>query len=368
MAEITAAMVKQLRDRTQAPMGKCKDALVRASGDMDAAVDIILKEIKGSVAKAGKIAAEGAVAAAVSADGAVGAAVELNCQTDFVARGAEFKSLLKDLLHAAIAHKAGEVEALEAAATEGGSFKERIAEVTGRSGEKHSLRRVTLFTAAPGAVLRTYVHSNDRIAVLVEVSASSVTPAVTEFADDVTLQVASMSPRYLTRGDVDDAVVAKQREVFSGQMDEEDAKILNEPAAFIERVKVLLVERAKEEGNEPPADLDAAAQALVTEDEKFRTNLQGYQRDADKIRARNPQVREKILEGKVSKWLTEIVLLDQTSVKESQKTIGQLQKALGNNTAITRFARYEVGEGIEKAPTKDFAQEVAEMAAAAAKG
>lgn len=367
MADITAAMVKQLRDRTQAPMGKCKDALVRAAGDMDAAISIIEKEIKGATAKPGKIAADGAVAAAVSSDGSVGAVVELNCQTDFVARGAEFKSLLKDLITAAIAHRASTVEALEAVVVDGVPFKERISEVTGRSGEKHSLRRVSLFETAPGAVLRTYVHSNDRIAVLVEVNATSITPEVTEFADDVTLQVASMSPRYLARADVDDAVVAKQRDLFSAQMDEEDAKVINEPAAFIERVKVLLAERARDEGTDAPADLDAEAQKLVTEDEKFRTNLEGYHRDATKIQSRPAAVREKILEGKVSKWLTEIVLLDQTSVKESQKTIAQIQKSLGNGAAVTRFVRYEVGEGIEKAPVKDFAQEVAEMAAAAAK-
>ncbi|MEZ4394433.1 MAG: hypothetical protein R3A48_25450 [Polyangiales bacterium] len=151
-------------------------------------------------------------------------------------------------------------------------------------------------------------------------------------------------------------------------MNEEDAKILNEPAAFIERVKALLVERVKEEDDDVPADLEAAAQALVTEDEEFRTNRQGDQRDADKIRARNPQVRERILEGNVSTWLTEIVLLDQTSVKESRPTIGQLPKALGNCAAITRFARFEVGEGIQKAPTKGFPHEGVEMAAAAAKG
>lgn len=368
MAEITAAMVKQLRDRTQAPMGKCKDALVRANGDMDAAIEIIQKEIKGAVAKAGKIAADGAVAAGVSGDGRVGAVVELNCQTDFVARGAEFKSLLKDLLAAALAHRTTDLAALEAAPTAGGTFKERISEVTARSGEKHSLRRVALFDAGATSVLRTYVHSNDRIAVLVEVSAPAITDAVTEFADDVTLQVASMSPRYLAKSDVAEDEIAKQREIFSGQMDEEDNKVLGEPAAFLERVKQLLVDRAREEGTEAPADLDAAAQQLVTEDEKFRTNLQGYQRDADKVRARPAAAKGKILDGKVAKWLTEIVLLDQASVKESKKTIAQLQKELGNGAAIVRFVRFEVGEGIEKAPTKDFAQEVAEMAAAAAKG
>lgn len=367
MAEITAAMVKQLRDRTQAPMGKCKDALVRAGGDMDAAISIIEKEIKGATAKAGKIAADGAVAAGVSADGRVGAIVELNCQTDFVARGGEFKSLLKDLLHAAITHRVADVAALEAVSVDGVGFKERISEVTARSGEKHSLRRVTVFEAGASSVLRTYVHSNDRIAVLVEVSASSVTPAVTEFADDVTLQVASMSPRYLAKSDVAEDVIAKQRDIFSGQMDEEDNKILGEPAAFIERVKVLIADRAREEGAEVPADLDAAAEKLVTEDEKFRTNLQSYKRDADKVRARPAAAKEKILDGKVAKWLTEIVLLDQASVKEPKKTIAQLQKELGNGASIVRFVRYEVGEGIEKAPTKDFAQEVAEMAAAAAK-
>lgn len=369
MAEITASMVKELRERTQAGMSDCKNALKEAEGDMARAVEILQKKgiLKGQKA-AGKIAAEGAVRAALSADGTLGVAVELNCQTDFVARGDDFKSLLADLTAAALAHKTPNAEALLGLDTGGKSFSDRVTEVTARSGEKHAVRRVALFEAAAGSLLHTYVHSNDRIAVLTEVASSDVAnAAVKEFAEDVVLQVASMSPQYLVRDDVPADVVAKQREIFSAQMDQEDAAILGEPDAYMERVRLLVIDRAQEEGKELD-DPAAEAKRLVTEDAKFKSSLESFEKAAEKLRARPAATREKILDGKVAKWLTEVVLLDQVSVKESSKTLAKIQAEVASRvpgTRVTRFVRYEVGEGIEKAATKDFATEVAEMAAKA---
>lgn len=372
MAQITAAMVKELRERTQAGMSDCKNALVEADGDMAQAVEILQKKGKAAAGKrAGKIAAEGLVSAVLSADGRTGVAVELNCQTDFVARGDDFKGLLKDLTAAALEHKTESAEALLAVSSGGKTFAERVEEVTARSGEKHAVRRVALLQAGEKSLLSTYVHSNGQIAVLVEVSSSQPgDPRVVEFADDVCLQVASMSPQYLNKSDVPGDVTTKQREVFSALMDKEDAEAAAAPDDFMKRVEAIVLERAQEEGREV-ADPAAAARELVATDAKFKSSHEGYVKAAEKAKARPAAQKEKILDGKVAKWLTEIVLLDQTSVKESNKTIAKLQGELAGavaDTAVVRFVRFQVGEGIEKAAGKDFATEVAEMAAASQKG
>jgi elongation factor Ts len=370
MAAITAAMVKELRERTQSGMSDCKNALVQAEGDMAKAVEILQKmgKTKGEKA-AGKVAAEGSVTARVN--GHVGVVVELNCQTDFVARGEEFKAALRDLSHAAIEHKPTDKAALEAIAFSGMTFKDRIEGLTIRSGEKHDVRRVAVIEGGVGSHLHTYVHSNDRIAVLVEVASSDPkSPKVVEFADDVCLQVASMSPKYLDRAEVPEADIAKQREIFSALMDKEDAEAIAAPADFLTRVQSIVTEVAAEESREL-GDMDAEVKAHFEKSEKDRATHEGFKKAAEKAKGRAPAAKEKILDGKIAKWLTEIVLLDQNSVKENNSPISKVMANVAKEVAgtkIVRFVRFEVGEGIEKAATKDFATEVAEMAAASAKG
>lgn len=371
MAEITAAMVKELRERTQAGMMECKKALQEANGDMNAAAEILAK--KGAGGKPGgkpKIAAEGAVSALVAPDGSRGVLVEVNCQTDFVARGDDFKNFLALVTKAALDNRTADAAALNAVTVDGQTLEERANLLTARSGEKHAVRRVALFEAGADSLLRTYIHHGSRIGVMVEVrSSNKADPRVAEFADDVALQVASMSPLHLQKSDVPADFVAKQREILSALMDKEDAEVTGEPDAYMKRVEALVLERAQEEGREV-SDAAAEARKLVETDEKFRGSLEGFQKAAEKVRSRKPEQREKILDGKVAKWLTEVVLLDQVSVKESKKTITAVQADVAKavaGTAVVRFARFEVGEGIEKAPTKDFATEVAEMAAAASK-
>ncbi len=372
MADITASMVKELRERTQAGMSDCKNALKESDGDMAKAVEILQKKgiLKGQ-SKQGKIAAEGLVSAAISADGRRGVVLELNCQTDFVARGDDFKSALRDLTDAALAHGPADAEALAALSHDGVSFAERLNAMTARSGEKHALRRLAVYSAADNGHLHTYVHSNGRIAVLTEVSSSAPGESrVADFAEDVVLQVASMNPKYLVRSEVPGELVSKQREILSAQMDQEDAAVFAEPAAYVKRVEAVVIETAQEEGKDV-GDPAAEAQRLVRDDPKFKASMDKFRKEAEKVQKRPAEVRTKILEGKVNKWLTEVVLLDQNSVKESSKTIAKVQSeaaAAVAGTAIARFVRYEVGEGIEKAAAKDFATEVAEMTAAAAKG
>jgi elongation factor Ts len=364
-------MVKELRERTQAGMMDCKKALQEANGDMTAAAEILAKKgLTKAANKAGKVAAEGLVHAALSDDGRHGVLVEVNCQTDFVARGDDFKNLLAKASAAALAHRTADAAALNAVVVDGKPLQEHADELTARSGEKHSIRRVVYYAAAGTNLLKTYVHHGSRIAVMVEVASSNPDdPRVQEFADDVALQVASMNPLYLLKTDVPAETVAKQREILSALMDKEDQEILGEPEAFMKRVEALVSERAREEDREL-SDPAAEARKLVETDPKFQKSFIDFQKAAEKVRTRTPEQREKILDGKVAKWINEVTLLEQVSVKESKKTIGQLQTELSRavaDTAIVRFVRFEVGEGIEKAPTKDFATEVAEMAAAANK-
>jgi elongation factor Ts len=371
MAEITAAMVKELRERTQAGMMDCKKALTEAGGDMAKAAEILAKSGKTKADnKQGKVAAEGLVNALLSADGRVGVLVEVNCQTDFVAKGDDFKSLLHAASNAALAHQTADADALNAVVVDGKTLAERANDLTARSGEKHSVRRVALFRAGDGSMLHSYIHHGSRIAVMVEVASSQATSgAVRGFADDVALQIASMSPRYLQKTEVPGEVVAKQREILSALMEKEDADVINEPAAFMKRVETIVVELAQEEGREVP-DAATEARKLLETDEKFRKSFDDFNKAAEKVRARPAAQREKILDGKVAKWVNEVTLLEQISVRDSKKTIAQVQADIAKTvpgTTIARFARFEVGDGIEKAAGKDFATEVAEMAAAANK-
>lgn len=370
MASITAAMVKELRERTQSGMSDCKNALVQAEGDMTLAVEILKKMGKTKNDKAaGKVAAEGCVTARVN--GNVGVVVELNCQTDFVARGEEFKAALKDLAHASLEHKPSDAAALEAIVFSGMTFKDRIENMTARSGEKHTVRRVAVVEGGAGSHLHTYVHSNDRIAVLAEITSSDPKNAkVIEFADDVCLQVASMNPKYLDKSEVPAADIAKQREIFSALMDKEDAEAVAAPVEFLARVQTIITEVAAEEGR-TLGDMDAEVKAHFEKSEKDRGTFDGFKKAAEKAKGRAPTAKEKILDGKVAKWLTEIVLLDQVSVKESNTPISKVQANVAkevSGTSVVRFVRFEVGEGIEKAASKDFATEVAEMTAASNKG
>lgn len=370
MADVTAAMVKELRERTQAPMGDCKKALVEAAGDMNKAVEI-LQKIAGvkTVKAAGKVAADGAVLDVLSADASTGWLVELNCQTDFVARGDDFKALCKKVVGAVVASGAADLAALEAYEVDGQSVKTLVDTATAKSGEKHALRRMERFSTREG-VVSTYIHHGARLGVLVELAhAKGATAESRAFAEEIALQVASMSPRWLRKEDVPADAVSKQREILAGMMDKEDAEALGEPDAYMKRVEALIVERARDEGREV-ANPNEEARQLVETDEKFRKSLEDFKKAAEKVRSRPEAQKGKILEGKVAKWLTEVVLLEQLSIKESKKTVGALvadfAKANGA-TQVSRFVRYEVGEGLDKGE-KDFAAEVAASIAAAKQG
>lgn len=295
-------LVKELRDRTQAGLNDCKGALTEADGDMEKAVEIILKKgLAKSAKRAGAVATEGVVAAKVSADGRSGVIVEVNIQTDFAARNPDFLAFVDQVIVAAESAPAGS-ELLAAAFPGGGTVEDARAALVGRLGENITVRRFGKLTVESGLV-HSYIHMGGKVGALlaIESKAGAKDPVLSSFADNTAMHIAAMSPRYLSDAEVSADDKAKQIEIYEAQL-----------------------------------------------------------RDEGKPEAAWP----KIIEGKVQKWMKEICLLDQFSVLDSEKTIRQLQdevsKELGGAT-IKAFVRFERGEGIEK-KQDDFAAEAQRLA------
>ncbi|MDX9873535.1 MAG: translation elongation factor Ts [Spongiibacteraceae bacterium] len=286
MAEITASMVKELRDRTGLGMMECKKALVDAGGDIEKAIDELRKSSGLKAAKkAGRVAADGVVAARVAADGSYGVIVEVNSETDFVARDSNFLDFVNQVLDKAFTAKQTDVAAL----MEGELENARQALVQ-KIGENIGVRRISVVDAAAGAV-GAYVHSNNRIGVLVALKGGD-----SELAKDVAMHVAAVNPAVVRPEDM--------------------------PADVIEREKEIYIAQARETGK--PDD-----------------------------------IIEKMIGGRIKKFLAESSLLDQPFVKDPEVTVGALVKKSGAD--VEGFIRFEVGEGIEKEEV-DFAAEVAAAA------
>lgn len=305
MAQVTAQMVKELRERTQAGMADCKSALVEAEGDMEKAVEIILKKgLAKSAKRAGAIAAEGEVCSLVAEDRKSGVLVEVNIQTDFAARNDKFRDFARNVTAVALASEPGtNLDEAKYPGTDKTVAQVRD-ELIAQIGEKITVRRWEKLVADEGFVA-DYVHLGGKIGVLVELAvAESLAdkPEVKQLAEDLAMHIAAMNPLYLDRDKVPAAAVEKQKEIFEAQLREE----------------------GKPEAAWP-----------------------------------------KILEGKVAKWYTDVCLLEQEAVTESgtkvRALVDKVAKAVGGTVAVRRFVRFERGEGIEKA-ADDFAAEVAKMA------
>jgi elongation factor Ts len=315
MADITASMVKELRERTQAGMSDCKAALVECGGDMDKAVESILKKgIVKAAARAGRVATEGEVRTSVSNDGKLGTMVEVNSQTDFVSRGEDFRAFVHGVLESARALPKG---------TELGNHKfhgtdktvEQVRqEIVGKIGENIVVRRWAHVEArGTHALVHSYIHMGGKLAVLVEAEAPTAaaltSPDFKTFVDNVAMQVAAMNPLAVRREDIAKGDVDKQREILTAQFKEEQ--------------------------------------------------------DALAAEKRKPEAMwGKIVDGKVSKWLDEVTLVGQDSVTDPGKTVETVRKELsgklGGEVKIHRFVRFALGEGIEK-KTDDLAAEVSKM-------
>lgn len=307
MAEITAAMVKELRETTGAGMMDCKNALTEAGGDMEAAIDVLrTKGLSKAAKKSGRVAAEGVVAVAVSADGRTSAAVELNAETDFVARNDAFQAAARKIARTALSVD-GDVEALKAATTEDGETVEAmITRLIGTIGENMVLRRSVRFTVNEG-IVANYVHGAvtpdlGRIVVLVAVEGAGDQNQLKDMGRKIGMHVAAMSPLSLSIDDLDPAAVAREKAIYT-----EQALESGKPAA----------------------------------------------------------VAEKMVEGRIRKFYEEVVLLKQSFVMQPDQTVEQIvaetAKAVGSPVTVKGFTRMALGEGVEKAQGLDFAAEVASM-------
>ncbi|SHI15246.1 elongation factor Ts [Butyrivibrio fibrisolvens DSM 3071] len=310
MAAITAAMVKELRESTGAGMMECKKALAASDGDMDAAVEFLRKNGQAKAEKkASRIAAEGLTAVAVK-DEKTAAVVEVNSETDFVAKNEKFQAFVNAVATQAVNSDSADLDSfMNEAWNEDSSktVKEALVEITAVISEKIDIRRFQKLTASEGIVV-PYVHGGGRISVLVEAKTDVVNDAIKEALHNVAMQVAALAPKYVDMNDV--------------------------PEEYKEHEKEILLAQATKENEELPEE-----------------------------KRKPQQILEKMLVGRLNKELKEICLNEQVYVKaeDGKQTvaqyIAQVAKANSADLTIKSFVRFETGEGIEK-KQDNFAEEV----------
>jgi elongation factor Ts len=308
MAEVTAALVKDLREKSGAGMMDCKKALQETAGDMDAAVDWLrTKGLAKAAKKSDRAAAEGLVAGAVSSDGKTGVVIELNAETDFVAKNDKFQQAARDIAQVALGVEG--VEAIAAAKTANGEVvSEMVTNLIATIGENMRLRRSARLSVAQG-VVALYLHNVQgdgvgRMGVLVAMEGAADPAKLNEVGRKIAMHVAATAPLALSPADLDPAVVQKEREIQT---------------------------------------------EIAVESGKPR------------------EIAEKMVEGRIRKWQEEVVLLKQPFVMNPDQTVEQLveetAKEAGSPVALKGFVRFALGEGVDKgAGGPDFATEVAQMA------
>jgi len=278
MAEITAALVKQLRDATNVSMMECKKALQESGGDMEQATRLLREKGMATAAKkATRTANQGLVAAKVSGDNKSGAIVEINCETDFVARNENFINFVAEL-----AAKANEIDGELAEVV-----KDQVIQKVTEIGENIVVKRNTRFVLQGTGVVESYIHMGGKVGVLVEVGcekeATVSSDVFKEAVKDVTLHIAASSPRYLTSDEVTEEEIKAEREIYAKQVEGKPANII-----------------------------------------------------------------DKIVDGKIQKFFSEICLVEQPFVKEPKQSVTQYlaekAKEVGDSFTIRRFARYQLGE------------------------
>ena len=304
---ITASMVKELREMNGAGMMDCKKALNETNGDMDKAVEFLREKGLAAMAKkANRVAAEGIVATEIAENGKVAAIVEVNSETDFVAKNADFQAYVAKVVNQLVDTNADSVESFlaepwkeDSSITVEQALSQKIAII----GEKLSIRRFEKITT--DGVVVSYIHGGGKIGVLVELETEAAQEEVAEFGKNVAMQIAALNPKYVTRAEV--------------------------PSDFIEHEKEILMAQIQ---NDPK------------ESQKPEKVIQG------------------MIQGRLNKELKEVCLVDQTYVKDGdltvQKYVDSVAKEIGKAIKIKSFVRFETGEGMEKRED-DFAAEVAKQ-------
>ncbi len=305
MAEITAALVKELREKSGAGMMDCKKALTETDGEMEAAIDWLrAKGLAAAAKKSGRVAAEGLVA--VAAEGNTGAVIEVNSETDFVARNPDFQSFVGNVAGVALS-QGGDFDQTGAATMDGGiSVQDAVTEMVGTIGENLTFRRAAGVSVGEG-VVASYVHSAaapnmGKIGVIVGLESAGDAGKLAEFGKQLAMHIAAANPQWVSQDEVDQSEADREREV--------------------------LAEQARESGK--PED-----------------------------------IIQKMVDGRMRKYYEEVCLLDQTFVIDGETKVSKAIEAAGNDAGgavkVTSFARFQLGEGVEKEEA-DFAAEVAATA------
>ena len=363
---ITAGMVKELRELTGAGMMDCKKALGETNGDMDAAVEYLKKNGQAKAEKkAARIAAEGLCAVVV--EGNTAAVVEVNSETDFVAKNEEFRSFVAAVANQAVKSDAADMDAFMAEAWNEDTaitVSEALVAKVARIGEKLSIRRFEKVVAENGCVV-SYTHGGGKIGVIVEATTDVVNDDVKVALANIAMQVAAMNPEYTSRTEISADKLAKMREITVDSA-LNDTFTLPKPIlmGLLDKAvngvwsaeDVAIYEEKKSNMNYLPNFLSNEAKASLAELAM-----------ADKEAIVDNKIFVGLVDGRVSKQLKEICLLDQVYVRaeDGKQTVAQyvaeVAKANGANLSVKKFVRFETGEGIEK-KVDDFAAEVAAQA------
>ncbi|MCI1931344.1 MAG: translation elongation factor Ts [Clostridia bacterium] len=306
---ITAAMVKELREMTGVGMLDCKKALDATDGDMQKAVEFLReKGLAASAKKAGRIAAEGIVCSAIADDKKSGVIVEVNSETDFVAKNPVFREYVSQVANQALASNAAEIDAflaekwnIDPSVTVAEALSQKVAVI----GENLKIRRFKKLTIDEAGKIISYIHGGGRIGVIIKLACDKDAPEVDELGKNICMQIAALNPKFIA--------------------DE------NVPKEFIDHEKEILIKQAKED---------------------------------PKNASKPTNIIEKMITGRLKKELKEFCLLDQAYVKDGDMNVAQyiasVAKAIGTDIKVEDIARFETGEGLEK-KEDDFAKEVAEM-------
>lgn len=353
---ITAGMVKELREMTGAGMMDCKKALTETNGDMDAAVEVLRKSGAAKMEKKqSRIAAEGI--ARVAVNGNVAVVAEVNSETDFVAKNETFQEFVQTVADTALASglnggaNGEDIDAL--LATNG--LSELLVEKTATIGEKLSVRR---FAKVTGDVVTSYIHGGGRIGVII--AANGVADdAAKEAITNIAMQVAAMNPQYISRNDISDEELAKLREITVDSA-------LNDATTLPKPILNKLIDKAINEKLWSDDDINN-----FNEHKNNMNYVWNFLSDAAKAKLGELAMADKesimaekmfngLVEGRVSKQLKEICLLDQTYVKaeDGKQSVAKYLESVSKDLTITEMVRFEVGEGMEK-KQEDFAAEVA---------
>ncbi len=308
MANISASMVKELREITGAGMMDCKKALTETEGDMDAAIEFLRKKgLAGAEKKAGRIAAEGIVDTFIADGGKNAVIVEVNAETDFVAKNDKFRGFVAEVAEQAVETSANDIDAFLAEPWKldtSMTVKEKLSSMISIIGENMNIRRFEKVNEDKGVIV-SYIHAGGKIGVLVDVESDVVNDAVKEMGKNLAMQIAALHPKFTERSEVGSDYIEKEKEILKAQ-------IMNDP----------------KESQKPEKVIDG------------------------------------MIQGRINKELKEIVLVDQVYVKAEDgkqtvdKYIAEVAKAESANIKVKGFVRFETGEGLEK-KNEDFAAEVA---------